>query len=225
MVNIKTMQVGAARSTFNVRKLVALQENYHVRSTVLFLARLAVATVFIYHGAGKLFNFKNQGGIASTAAFFKSQGVPIPHIFAYVGGITEFFGGLLLLVGLAEVYDGEHGLAYSAGALDILYSWKVITFYSYQYQRLRPRLIELAQWIAGYYLAPIGEVFRGMLPPVIDVRMTREVTLTQAGREAAACETSEPSRSANSRYGRTRRYWSGESAGRFTALRITPSAR
>src|SRR5271169_1793350 len=106
MVNIKTMQVGAARSTFNVRKLVALQENYHVRSTVLFLARLAVATVFIYHGAGKLFNFKNQGGIASTAAFFKSQGGPIPHIFAYVGGITEFFGGLLLLVGLAVPLAG-----------------------------------------------------------------------------------------------------------------------
>jgi hypothetical protein len=33
------------------------------------------------------------------------------------------------------------------GALDILYSWKVITFYSYQYQRMRPSLLELAQWL------------------------------------------------------------------------------
>jgi len=33
------------------------------------------------------------------------------------------------------------------GALDILYSWKVITFYAYQYQRLRPSLLELAQWL------------------------------------------------------------------------------
>ncbi|HUZ73095.1 MAG TPA: hypothetical protein VMU87_08915 [Stellaceae bacterium] len=33
------------------------------------------------------------------------------------------------------------------GALDILYSWKVITFYSYQYQRLKPSLLELAQWV------------------------------------------------------------------------------
>lgn len=33
------------------------------------------------------------------------------------------------------------------GALDILYSWKVITFYSYQYKRLRPNLMELAQWL------------------------------------------------------------------------------
>ncbi|HXQ53282.1 MAG TPA: hypothetical protein VN802_19480 [Stellaceae bacterium] len=33
------------------------------------------------------------------------------------------------------------------GALEILYSWKVITFYSYQYQRLKPTLLELAQWL------------------------------------------------------------------------------
>jgi len=29
---------------------------------------------------------------------------------------------------------------------------------------LTPKLIELAHWIEGYYLAPIGEVFRAMLP-------------------------------------------------------------
>jgi primosomal protein N' (replication factor Y) (superfamily II helicase) len=51
---------------------------------------------------------------------------------------------------------------------------------------LTPQLIELAQWIAAYYLAPIGEVLRGMLPPVTDVRMTRELALTDAGRGAAA---------------------------------------
>ena len=51
---------------------------------------------------------------------------------------------------------------------------------------LTPKLIELAQWIAGYYLAPIGEVFRGMLPPVTDVKVVREVFLTDAGRVAIA---------------------------------------
>src|SRR5271165_5914319 len=51
---------------------------------------------------------------------------------------------------------------------------------------LTPKLLELAQWIAGYYLAPIGEVLRGMLPPVTDVRMLREVLLTPAGRDAIA---------------------------------------
>ena len=106
MVTIKTRHAGAARGPVNVRSLVALQENYHVRSVVLFLARLALAAVFMYHGAGKLFNFKNQGGIAGTTAFFKFEGIPAPHLFAYVGGITEFFGGLLLLVGLAVPLAG-----------------------------------------------------------------------------------------------------------------------
>jgi len=50
---------------------------------------------------------------------------------------------------------------------------------------LTPKLIELAQWIAGYYLAPIGEVFRAMLPPVVELRSQRRIVLTPAGREAA----------------------------------------
>jgi primosomal protein N' (replication factor Y) len=50
---------------------------------------------------------------------------------------------------------------------------------------LTPRLIELAHWIAGYYLAPVGEVFRAMLPPVTEVKSQRQIALTEAGREAA----------------------------------------
>jgi primosomal protein N' (replication factor Y) len=50
---------------------------------------------------------------------------------------------------------------------------------------LTPKLLELAQWIAGYYLAPIGEVFRAMLPPLTELKTQRQVVLTQAGREAA----------------------------------------
>ena len=50
---------------------------------------------------------------------------------------------------------------------------------------LTPKLIELANWIAGYYLAPIGEVFRAMLPPVTELKSQRQIVLTEAGREAA----------------------------------------
>jgi primosomal protein N' (replication factor Y) len=49
---------------------------------------------------------------------------------------------------------------------------------------LTPKLIELAQWIAGYYLAPAGEVFRAMLPPVTELKSQRQIILTDAGREA-----------------------------------------
>ena len=50
---------------------------------------------------------------------------------------------------------------------------------------LTPKLIELAQWIANYYLAPIGEVFRAMLPPVTELNLRREIILTPEGRGAA----------------------------------------
>ncbi len=50
---------------------------------------------------------------------------------------------------------------------------------------LTPKLIELGNWIAGYYLAPIGEVFRGMLPPVTELTSRREIVLTDAGRSLA----------------------------------------
>jgi primosomal protein N' (replication factor Y) len=47
---------------------------------------------------------------------------------------------------------------------------------------LTPKLIELAHWIANYYLAPVGEVFRAMLPPLTELVLRREFILTEAGR-------------------------------------------
>jgi len=51
---------------------------------------------------------------------------------------------------------------------------------------LTPKLLELGQWIASYYLAPIGEVFRAMLPPVTELSLKRSVVLTEAGCVLAA---------------------------------------
>jgi primosomal protein N' (replication factor Y) (superfamily II helicase) len=50
---------------------------------------------------------------------------------------------------------------------------------------LTPKLLELGQWIASYYLAPIGEVFRAMLPPVTDISRKRVIVLTDGGRALA----------------------------------------
>jgi primosomal protein N' (replication factor Y) (superfamily II helicase) len=47
---------------------------------------------------------------------------------------------------------------------------------------LPPKLIELGHWISRYYLAPIGEAFRAMLPPEIELRHDREYSLTDSGR-------------------------------------------
>src|ERR1700692_2569233 len=48
---------------------------------------------------------------------------------------------------------------------------------------LSPGLIELGHWITGYYLAPVGEVFRAMLPPVTELRTQQQITITAAGRQ------------------------------------------
>jgi primosomal protein N' (replication factor Y) (superfamily II helicase) len=47
---------------------------------------------------------------------------------------------------------------------------------------LTPKLIELGHWISRYYLAPIGEAFRAMLPPEIELRYDRTYSLTDVGR-------------------------------------------
>ncbi len=48
---------------------------------------------------------------------------------------------------------------------------------------LTPELIVLGTWIADYYLAPPGEVFRAMLPLRAETRRARVVTLSEAGTE------------------------------------------
>ncbi len=51
---------------------------------------------------------------------------------------------------------------------------------------LPPKLVELGRWVSGYYVAPVGEVFRAMLPPQIDLRHEREFLMTDAGRARRA---------------------------------------
>ncbi len=50
---------------------------------------------------------------------------------------------------------------------------------------LTPKLLELGRWIASYYLAPVGEVFRAMLPPVTEISVKRQIVLTESGRTLA----------------------------------------
>jgi primosomal protein N' (replication factor Y) len=47
-------------------------------------------------------------------------------------------------------------------------------------------LLALAEWIAQYYLAPLGEVLRAMLPLMAEVRRTVYYRLTDLGRDALA---------------------------------------
>ena len=75
--------------------------------------RIMVGFLFLWHGSQKLFSFPPSGG-----------SMPLPVLF--IGGSVEFFGGLLVMVGLftryaAFIASGEMAYAYwtshSPGAL------------------------------------------------------------------------------------------------------------
>ncbi|MDE3161923.1 MAG: primosomal protein N', partial [Acidobacteriota bacterium] len=68
---------------------------------------------------------------------------------------------------------------------------------------LSEHLLRLGEWIAQYYLAPLGEVLRGMLPLTAEVRRTVYYRITDLGRDALASaverEASAPRTPAGSR--------------------------
>ena len=51
---------------------------------------------------------------------------------------------------------------------------------------LSDHLLDLAVWISQYYLAPLGEVLRGMLPLMAEVRRTVYYRITDLGRDVLA---------------------------------------
>jgi primosomal protein N' (replication factor Y) (superfamily II helicase) len=51
---------------------------------------------------------------------------------------------------------------------------------------LSDSLLALAEWMAQYYLAPLGEVLRGMLPLMAEVRRTVYYRITDQGRDVLA---------------------------------------
>jgi putative oxidoreductase len=59
------------------------------------LARLTVGLVFLGTGWGKLHS------LPDVTDFFASLGIPLPGLNARVAACTEFFGGILVLLGFA----------------------------------------------------------------------------------------------------------------------------
>lgn len=61
----------------------------------LFLLRLAIGVVFVYHGYMKLTNI----GLATD--FFSSLGFPMAMQLAWFVALVEFVGGILIVLGVA----------------------------------------------------------------------------------------------------------------------------
>jgi putative oxidoreductase len=66
----------------------------------LLVARIGLAWIFIYYGAMKLFGWFNGPGIHGTALYFSQTAHLHPGgLFAVVGGLIEFGGGIALALG------------------------------------------------------------------------------------------------------------------------------
>jgi putative oxidoreductase len=64
-----------------------------LKPLALLLLRLALGIIFIFHGYPKLFTHTRE-----TMQMFQHMG--FPGYFAYIAGAIEFFGGLVLILGL-----------------------------------------------------------------------------------------------------------------------------
>ncbi|MDQ3349240.1 MAG: DoxX family protein [Acidobacteriota bacterium] len=61
--------------------------------------RLAVGSIFVAHGAQKLFGVWGGGGLAGTAGFFAGLGLTPAYPLAILAGVVEFAGGTMLIAG------------------------------------------------------------------------------------------------------------------------------
>ena len=70
-------------------------------------ARVALAWIFIYYGAGKLFGAFNGPGIHRTALYFSNTAHLHPGgFFAVLGGLIEFGGGVAMAIGFCTRLAG-----------------------------------------------------------------------------------------------------------------------
>ncbi len=89
------------RARHATEQLQSAKESPLARDAALVVVRVALAWIFVYHGAGTLFGAFGQPGIHGHAIFFANVAHLHPGtFFAVLSGIIEFFGGLAVGVGL-----------------------------------------------------------------------------------------------------------------------------
>ncbi len=66
----------------------------------LLILRLTVGVVLMAHGAQKLFGWFGGSGLTGVAGWLTSMGFRPARLWAWLVAIVEFFGGLLLALGL-----------------------------------------------------------------------------------------------------------------------------
>ncbi len=67
----------------------------------LIAVRVVIAWVFVYHGSRRLFGWFDGPGIHASGQYFANTAHLHPgELFAVMGGLIEFVGGILIAIGL-----------------------------------------------------------------------------------------------------------------------------
>lgn len=74
------------------------------REYATLLIRIALGTVFIYHGCQKVFGLWGGPGLSGFAGHLRAAEWPIPTVFAIMAGIGELMGGMLVAAGIITRY-------------------------------------------------------------------------------------------------------------------------
>ncbi|MCJ8297710.1 MAG: DoxX family protein [Pseudomonadales bacterium] len=80
-----------------VKKLTQVSDNSNFSTLAL---RLPIGLILMAHGAQKLFSWFGGYGREGTGQWMASIGLTPGYLMAMLAGSAEFFGGLLLIVGL-----------------------------------------------------------------------------------------------------------------------------
>ena len=82
-----------------------------LKPLALLLLRLGLGIIFVFHGYPKLFTHTRE-----TMQGFSHMG--FPGYFAYIAGVFEFFGGLLLAIEMAVALVKVNGIIANPMAVD-----------------------------------------------------------------------------------------------------------
>ena len=95
------------RSQDALRLLFAVRATPEATDVALIATRVALAWIFIFYGAGKLFGAFNGPGIHGISLYFDNVAHLHPGgLFAVLGGCIEFFGGIAVAVGFCTRLAG-----------------------------------------------------------------------------------------------------------------------
>jgi putative oxidoreductase len=170
----------------------------------LLALRLAVGLGFAAHGSQKLFGTFGGHGIDGTAGFFEQIGLRPGKLHAWAAGATEFFGGLLIAVGLVTPIAAAGLIAVMTAAVLTVHikNGFFVTNQGYEYNLvLAAAVFALAgigagQWSldhalgidltgTGWALAALGAGLLGGIGAVLSSRLTGRTAGT-AGRATPA---------------------------------------